>query len=207
MGQIRVLIVEDEPLVAASLKRMLSKHDYHIVAIAHRKEIALHELKDKRPDIALLDINLGGEFSGIEIGAEIKRRFGIPFIYITAYSDRKTLEEVKKTQPSGYLVKPFDEPDVVANMEIALYNHAQSQKDQFPVPDWVVFNQKLVDPLSRREMEVLQLIFEGRTNQQISDQMFVSVNTVKSHLFRLYQKLEVTSRTEAIARTREIAYR
>ena len=200
----RILIVEDEPLVAASLKRMLSKADYEIVAIAHRREIAIYELTHAKPDLVLLDINLGGEMHGIEVGELISAEHRLPFIYVTAYTDRKTIDAAKMTQPAGYIVKPFDEAEVLVNVEIALHNHAQKLKSGLIELDWSLFNQHAPEPLSKRELEVLKLIFDGKTNAQMADSLFVSINTIKSHLFRVYQKLSVTSRTEAIAKARTI---
>jgi len=152
----------------------------------------------------LLDINLDGSFEGLEIGREIKERHQIPFIYLTAHADRDTLGKAKLTEPSAYIVKPFDEADVLANIEIALYNHAQKQKLVFRTPDWNMINRNLTEPLSRREVDVLNLIFEGKTNTQMADELFISVNTVKSHLLNLYQKLGASSRTEALTRIREL---
>ena len=149
----------------------------------------------------MLDINLEGNFEGIDIGRLIRDQHHIPFLYITAHADDQTLHNAKLTQPSGYIVKPFTERDLLAGLEIALYNFHQRQS---PLSDLTLLNQRLKDPLSNRELDVLKLIFEGRTNQQMSEELFVSINTIKTHLSRLFGKLNVNSRTEAIARVRDL---
>jgi DNA-binding NarL/FixJ family response regulator len=201
MNQINILIVEDEALVAAMIKEALSGSKYAVRAVAFSKEAAEKYLQTEPIDAALLDINLHGQFEGIDIGRSIRDQHHIPFLYITAHADDQTLHNAKLTEPSGYIIKPFTERDLLAGLEIALYNfhqrHASSR-------DLSSINQRLREPLSSRELDVLRLIFDGRTNQQMADELFVSVNTIKTHLSRLFSKLNAGSRTEAIARTREL---
>lgn len=204
MSNIRVLIVEDEPIVAAGLRHMLQKLDFDVTAIVGDMEAALYTLEHHRPDIALLDINLDGAFEGLEIGRAIRDKYHIPFVYLTAHADRRTVDRAKQTEPSGYIVKPFDEGDVLANLEIAMYNYSLKQKALFKSPDWKSINQQLPEPLSRREIDVLKLIFKGKTNAMMAQDLFISVNTVKRHLLHLYQKLGARSRTEALSRLREL---
>ncbi|MBK9983216.1 MAG: response regulator transcription factor [Saprospiraceae bacterium] len=200
MNAINILVVEDEALVAAMIKEALSKTKYSVRAVAFNKASAEKYLATEPIDAALLDINLEGNFEGIEIGRLIRDHHHIPFLYITAHADDQTLHNAKLTQPSGYIVKPFTERDLLAGLEIALYNFHQRQS---PLSDLTLINQRLKEPLSNREMDVLKLIFEGRTNQQMSEELFLSINTIKTHLSRLFAKLSVNSRTEAIARVRD----
>lgn len=204
MSKVRVSIVEDEPIVAAMLRRMLMKLDYEVVSMSSTYELALHDIRNRLPDIVLLDIHLGDRKNGIDIAGELQDEYNIPFIFLTAFSDSDTLMKAKMTEPAGYIIKPFDENDIRVNLEIALYNHAQKQKLMFPTPDWDEINRRLEIPLTRREIDVLKQLFEGKTNAKIANDLFLSVNTVKSHLIRLYQKLEVTARTEALAKVRSI---
>ncbi len=201
MNSINILVVEDEALVAAMIKEALSKTKYTVRAVAFNKASAEKYLATEPIDAALLDINLEGNFEGIDIGRLIRDQHHIPFLYITAHADDQTLHNAKLTQPSGYIVKPFTERDLLAGLEIALYNFHQKQS---PFSDLALINQRLKEPLSNREMDVLKLIFEGRTNQQMSEELFLSINTIKTHLSRLFTKLSVNSRTEAIARVRDL---
>lgn len=201
MNTFNILIVEDEALVAAMIREALAGSKFTVRAVAFTKASAEKYLANEPIDAALLDINLDGKFEGLEIGRLIRDHHHIPFLYITAHADDQTLQNAKLTQPSGYIIKPFTERDLLAGLEIALYNFHQRNNSS---EDFSTINQRLKDPLSARELDVLNLIFDGRTNQQMAEELFVSVNTIKTHLSRLFTKLNAGSRTEAIARAREL---
>lgn len=204
MSDIRVLIVEDEPLIAEDIAQGLEKNEFLVSAVVYSKEDAIEQLDTNLPDMVLLDINLSGEMSGIEIAEKINKVYNIPFIFITSYSDKQTLEKAKFTEPSGYIVKPFNEASLYSTLEIALYNHAQKNKRKFPELSFNKINQHLADPISEREFSLLQLIYDGKTNKQIADALFISTNTVKKHINNTYLKLGVSSRATSIARLREL---
>ncbi len=204
MSTITVLIVEDEPLIAEDIAQAMEKNDFAVSAIVYSKEDAIEQLNTNLPDIVLLDINLSGEMSGIEIAEKINTVYNIPFIFITSYSDKLTLEKAKHTEPSGYIVKPFNEAGLYSTLEIALYNHAQNNKRKFPELALNKINQHLNSPVSEREFSLLQLIYDGKTNKQIADTMFISTNTVKKHINNTYLKLDTSSRATSIARLREL---
>lgn len=201
MSTFNILVIEDEALVAAMIKEALSGSKFHVRAIAFNKASAEKYLATEPIDAALIDINLEGQSEGIDIARQIRDQHHIPFLFITAHADDQTLHNAKLTQPSGYIIKPFTERDLLAGLEIALYNFHQRQ---FAHTDLNFVNQRLKEPLSARELDVLKLIFDGRTNQQMSEELFVSVNTIKTHLSRLFTKLNANSRTEAIARVRDM---
>ena len=204
MSDIRVLIVEDEPLIAEDIAQGLKKNEFLVSAVVYSKEDAIEQLNTNLPDMVLLDINLSGEMSGIEIAEKINTQFNIPFIFITSYSDKQTLEKAKFTEPSGYIVKPFNEASLYSTLEIALYNHAQKNKRKFPELAFNKINQHLTDPISEREFSLLQLIYDGKTNKQIADTLFISPNTVKKHINNAYLKLGASSRATSIVRLREL---
>jgi len=206
MNQIRVLIVEDEPIIAADIEKCLQDLDYFVCGKAMTFNRAKILLETTYPDIAIIDINLEGKREGIELAAIIREKNNIPFIFLTSYSDAATLKAAKITMPNGYVVKPFDEQDLYATLEIALYNFAQIQKKLHGELNIAVLNKKLgnFDALSQREFEILEGVTNGYTNVQIGEKLFISVNTVKTHLKNLFQKLNVNSRTAAINRSREL---
>ena len=205
MADQRILVIEDDPLVAMSIKVALKKLGFNVVASASTFLEASDKILLPDIDLAFVDINLHGKFEGLELAKVIHEKARYPFIFLTAYADRKILEEAKKLEPAGYIVKPFDENDLLANIEIALFNFAQRQKALNPRIDWQALNGRLEDPLSNREMEVMNAVFEGRTNQQIAKDLFLSLATIKSHLVRIYAKLNVNSRTAALAKLRELS--
>ena len=207
MNGIRVLIVEDEPLIAEDIAAVLERDDYVISGIVYGKSDALGELAANLPDMALLDINLNGGMEGIEIADIINQQYNIPFVFITSYSDKYTLDKAKHTEPSGYIVKPFNEAGLYSTLEIALYNHAQKNKRKFPELMLDKINHHVTQPISEREFVLLQLIYDGKTNKQISEALFISPNTVKKHINNTYLKLNATSRATAIAALRQLMVR
>jgi DNA-binding NarL/FixJ family response regulator len=197
MSRIKILIVEDEPLIAEDISGHLESLGYEVSGIAHTGQKAIELLQSKPPDAALLDITLGDEMDGLDVAKFINEKVKIPFIFVTSHADRSTIERVKDTRPGGYLVKPFDENDLMATIEIAVSNYlmAHSPAEVFS-PDWI--NSHLDNPLSERELEVLLSMKDGKTNVQLAESLFLSVNTVKTHLKHIYEKLSVSNRTEAL---------
>ncbi len=202
MSSIKALIIEDEPLIAEDIRDCLSNMDYQPVDVAYSKEQAFRFLEKYDLDIVLLDINLGSKTDGIEIAKVINEKYKIPFIYLTSYSDKATLELAKITRPWGYLVKPFQEHDLFTSLEIALFNFSSSIKPT----NWAIgnINKNLRSHLTQKEFEILTALYEGKTNKQLAKDNFVSVNTVKTHLKNIFEKLEVNTRTAAISKLYEL---
>ena len=200
MSDINVLIVEDEPLIAEDIRLFLGNIDYSIAGVAYDSTKALDLLATRNPDAVLLDITIRGDMDGIEIGEIIRKNYKIPFIYLTSHSDSNTIERAKKTFPDGYLLKPFDERDLLTSLEMAVYRHAQQNDQQ--APDLNSVNEHIATPLTNKEYELLCAINAGMTNQQMADKFFISINTVKYHLKNLFLKMDVPSRTAAIVKFR-----
>jgi signal transduction histidine kinase len=118
-----ILIVEDERIIACDIRNSLERSGYNVPAIAAYGEHAIEKAEALQPDLILMDIMLKGEMNGIEAAEEIYTRFHIPVIYLTAYSDENTLTKAKYTKPFGYILKPFDETQLIATIEIALSRH------------------------------------------------------------------------------------
>lgn len=205
MADISILIVEDEPLIAEDLAGMLKKLDFEVPAICYTLHEAKEQLQQKnKPDLVLLDINLNGEETGIEIGRWLNEELLIPFIYVTSYSDSSTLKSARQTHPYGYIVKPFSTASIYSAVEIALYNHAQKMNQLFPKLSLEKINARLLEPVTDREFEVIGLLNDGKTNSQISEQLFISLNTTKKHLKNIFLKLDVSSRSSLIAAVRTL---
>lgn len=207
MTGIKVLIVEDEPLIAKNIGMYLNNNNYEVAGIAYDPEEAFYQLKKERPDFAILDINLESDKTGIDVAEYINKNNFIPFIYLTSYSDKETIDKAKLTNPAGFIVKPFNEKTLYATIEIALANHAANSNKHVPCLLFDKINKQLVTPLSDREFDVVKLLYEGKTNQQIADTLFIAMNTLKKHINNAYFKLDVDSRTSAIARLREYMLR
>lgn len=118
-----VLIVEDDPQIAESLSDMLEIIDHKVVGIAASYDEAVAKLEEGEAEIALLDIQLKGEKSGIDVAEKIKNGINIPFIFTTAYADKETIKKASEHSPYGYIVKPYGMKDINAGIEIAIQNH------------------------------------------------------------------------------------
>lgn len=127
--KIRVLIVEDEFITLDSLRDELEDLGYEISGDAMRAKDALRILEKRDTDIAILDIHLKGAESGIWLAAQIKEKYKIPFIFLSAFSDRKTVAEAAETAPSSYLVKPFTRADLYTSIELALLTYAKHREE------------------------------------------------------------------------------
>ncbi|MGD8623906.1 MAG: PAS domain S-box protein [Anaerolineae bacterium] len=123
MSLARILIVEDEFITAQGLQRSLMRLGYEAEEIATSGEEAVDRARELRPDLVLMDIMLGGEMDGIKAAEKIRTEFGIPIVYLTALDDKETLARAKRTEPLGYLLKPFGTKMLQSTLEMALYKH------------------------------------------------------------------------------------
>jgi diguanylate cyclase len=123
MTSVKILIVEDELLIANNLARKLTTLGYQVVEIVSSGEKAIQMVAEKQPDLVLMDVVIKGEIDGIETASQIHKKYDIPIIYLTAYADGETLNRAKATNPLGYIVKPFKEKELQVTIEIALQKH------------------------------------------------------------------------------------
>lgn len=126
---IKILLVEDELIIAEHITLLLEKIGYEIVGSAMDFEEAIEILETQKPDLILLDINLGGKKDGVDLAEEINRRFEIPFIFTTSHADAATLERAKKVNPVNYLVKPFQKEQLYTAIEIAMFNLSKQSEN------------------------------------------------------------------------------
>jgi PAS domain S-box-containing protein len=130
MNKPRLLIVEDETIVAADLAIHLDQLGYQVVGTAASGEQALALAEDLRPDLVLTDIRLKGAMDGIDLAREVRVRLRLPVVFLTAYAEEATLERAKVTEPFGYILKPFESRELETAIEMALYKHQAERKLQ-----------------------------------------------------------------------------
>jgi diguanylate cyclase (GGDEF)-like protein/PAS domain S-box-containing protein len=128
MPRARILIVEDEQIVALDIQGTLESCGYTIVGQTHRGDEAIKKAAELHPDLIIMDIGLKGEMDGIEAAKQIRSRFDLPVIFLTAFANLPTIERARKAEPYGYIIKPFEERDLVINIEMALYKHGMERK-------------------------------------------------------------------------------
>ena len=192
---VRILIVEDEALIAADIEMCLQSMGYEVVGKAGNGDLALDLFANKQPDLALLDITIQGSLSGIDLAKVIRKKYKFPYVFLTSHSDIGTLNQVKETLPYGYIVKPFTENDLRSAIELALYKFESEHTDLFPKK--IKLEQQFNVRLTQREYEIFSHLFKGMSYKEIAEANFISVNTVKTYLKSLFQKLNVSSRHEA----------
>jgi len=122
-GTTRIMIVEDEGIIAQDIRICLEGLGYVVSDVAYTGREAIEKVSANPPDLILMDIVLKGDLDGIETAAEIKNRFNIPIVYLTAYEDESTLNRAKRTEPLGYILKPFEERYLRSSIEMAIYKH------------------------------------------------------------------------------------
>ena len=124
----QILVVEDEGIVAADIRNRLRSLGYEVPALAYSGEEAIRKAAEIHPDLVLMDIVLSGEKDGVQVAQELRERLGIPVIYVTAYADDDTVQRAKLTEPLGYILKPFEEHELKATIESALYRHGMERR-------------------------------------------------------------------------------
>lgn len=121
MAKAKILVVEDESIIAMDIAMSLESLGYEVTATVPSGEQAIEKVAEDKPDLIFMDIVIKGEMDGIETAGRIHSQFNIPVVYLTAYADEKTLERAKITGPFGYITKPFEDTDLRVAVEIGLY--------------------------------------------------------------------------------------
>ncbi|HEY0466298.1 MAG TPA: response regulator, partial [Polyangiaceae bacterium] len=124
----RILVVEDERIVARDIQRSLTDLGYQVPATAATSEQAIRLVSEHCPDLVLMDIRLKGEVDGIDTAALLKAKFEVPVVYLTAYADALTVERAKATEPLGYVLKPLRPNELRSTVELALYRHGMEKR-------------------------------------------------------------------------------
>lgn len=155
MSKTNIIVVEDESIVAKDIQLSLRKLGYNVLAICSNGYDAILAVEEHKPHIVLMDIMLKGDMSGIEAAAQIKEKFNIPIIFLTAYADESTLNKAKVTEPYGYIIKPFKEIDLHTSIEMALYKHEKEKE-------------------IRKERDLLYSLVDGKESKDI---IFVKANS------------------------------
>lgn len=120
MSNAKILIVEDESIIAVHIQNVLRRLGHTVVAVASSGEEAIEKAGETQPDLILMNITLRGEMDGVEAAEQIQARFGIPVIYVTAAADKETLQRAGRTNPCGYILKPFHETELRDAIKAAL---------------------------------------------------------------------------------------
>ncbi|MFF1689621.1 MULTISPECIES: response regulator [unclassified Streptomyces] len=196
---VRLLLADDHPVVRAGLRAVLdAEPDFEIVAEAATAERAVELAAAGGVDVVLMDLQFGAGMHGSEATAAIAAGPGAPRVLVlTTYDTDADILAAVEAGASGYLLKDAPPEELAAAVRTA----ASGQSALAPAIAHRLMDRMRApaEALSRRELEVLQLVRDGLSNQRISKELFLSQATVKSHLVHIYAKLGVDSRTAAVA--------
>lgn len=151
----KILIVEDESVVALNLQMRLEAAHYQVTGVADSHQTALALLRDTSPDLVLLDIRLKNNQSGVGVAQEIREHFNVPVVYLTAYADSAILQQAYQTAPYGYILKPFDVTELHSTISLALSHHQTQSRLQSR-------NGELESQIRQRTQELEQTIQQLR---------------------------------------------
>ncbi|WP_163422061.1 LytR/AlgR family response regulator transcription factor [Flagellimonas sp. CMM7] len=180
---IKILIVEDNVIIADDMQSMLEEIGYEIVDNVIVYEQAVEVLKNNHVDLVLIDIILASDKTGIDLGKHIREVYNIPFIFVTSNSDRATVENAKTVKPDGYLVKPFEQQDLYTSIEIALsnFNYARKENSKEIIGnegDTFTSNSVLKDSIFVKKQHLYYRIQFGDIQFIKADNVYLEVNTV-----------------------------
>ncbi|MFD9406957.1 response regulator [Streptomyces sp. NPDC059989] len=196
---IRLLLADDHPVVRAGLRAVLdTEPGFAVVAEAATAERAVELAAAEPVDVVLMDLQFGPGMHGSEATALITARAGAPRVLVlTTYDTDADILAAVEAGASGYLLKDAPPEELAAAVRTA----AAGQSALAPAVALRLMDRMRTpaEALTKRELEVLQLVADGLSNQQISKKLFLSQATVKSHLVHIYAKLGVDSRTSAVA--------
>jgi DNA-binding NarL/FixJ family response regulator len=207
---IRVLIADDHPLFRDGMRGLLgSLPDMEVVGEASSGEQAIELARELQPDVILMDIKMPG-INGIEATREILHaspRIGV--LVVTMFEDDDSVFAAMRTGARGYLLKDSSGQEVghairaVASGE-AIFGPGVAHRliSFFSAPSPAV-SRRIFPELTRREEEVLSLVAQGKSNQQIAKELFLSLKTVRNHVSNIFLKLQVADRAQAVIRARE----
>jgi DNA-binding NarL/FixJ family response regulator len=196
---IRVAIVEDTRDIREGLALLIDSSDgFECVDVCEDGEVALEQLPKSKPDVVLMDINMPG-ISGIECVAKLKGVLSdTQFMMCTVYEEDEHIFNSLKVGASGYILKKT-EPGKLLEAITDMYNGGSPMSGS--IARKVISSFQPIsshNELSTREFEILESLSKGYRYKEIADKLFISIDTVRSHIRKIYEKLQVHSRTEAL---------
>ncbi|PUE66458.1 response regulator [Arcobacter lacus] len=201
MNKEKILIIEDDSIVALDIKRILNNLEYEVTNIVSNYEDAISSIKYEKPTLIFSDVNLGKDKKdGIDIINEIQKNSYIPVIFLTAYSDEETIKRAVKTNPLGYILKPFKKEDIKSTLLLALYKMKDEKFEKnisyvkldedysYDLKNEILFFDLKPIKLSQKENQLLKILVESKGQ-------FISFKEIESLLWQDFPINDSTLRT------------
>src|SRR3990167_9778049 len=186
-----IIIVEDDEITALNLKLSLQKHGYDIIAVCDNAVQAREKIDEFKPNVIIIDISLQESNDGIELAKTIRQHYTIPFIYLTSYSDDDIIAEAIKTEPYGYIVKPFDPSSLHSTIQMAIFKFEMENKRYEEINASKIDEQNIEKLLyAKREAERPIVLF--------GDNYYIDIS--KDEIFYNNEKIKLTKKENAILR-------
>ncbi len=195
---IRVLIVEDDPIIADYLSQLLMSEEVKVLGVAHTGERALDMLSTLSPDLCICDIHLGSGMSGLAVAEVISTKYSLPYIFLTSFDDDATISEAEKHGPYGYIVKPFQDRTLLATIRIAWANYQKQLASKGLVKSEI--EGKIETELTDQEYDIITQLINGLSYKQIAENQVLSTDSIKYHAGKIYKKCGISSRSELHSR-------
>ena len=191
---LNILLIEDEFIIAKDIKILLGKNSYAKVDIAGNYRTASKLFLNNSYDLIISDINLNDEKDGIEIIAEFSKTRKVPVVFLTAYSDKDIMSRAEKTMPFAYILKPYNDNQLKATINLAIVNFKKEEKTIPEKPE----NTSKLNLLTNREKEVLVILSTGKMSKEIADLLNISTHTIEQHKKNIKKKLNLSTVGELI---------
>lgn len=180
MSKERIYIVEDDQIIALDLQRRLERLGYIVCGNASSGEEALKRIRESLPDLVLMDIMIQGEMDGISVATVLKKELNIPVIFLSAYTDSKTLDRAKEVSPLGYILKPFKERELATMLEMALFK-------------------SITDTLIRKKEQLFSTILNSTTDAILVIDLHDSIVFLNTEAEQIFETSDVESKNFALA--------
>jgi len=201
----KILVVEDEIIISDNICSILEDNDYEVTEQATDYEEAVEFFLQDKPDLVLLDINLAGDKTGIDVAQFINLNNRVPFIYTSALSDKNTIQKAKETKPAAYLVKPFQDDQLIAAIEVAMANFSKELDDSGESDKLAIFNDSIFIKTEHRFTKILvkDILYIHKTDNYLDiytlDNRYTIRSTISGFLQELnYPKMFKTHKSYAV---------
>lgn len=178
----KILVVEDESLIALDIKFILEKEGYDVITNIKTVETAIACIEEHNPDIVLIDINLNQNKDGVDLGTYLLAKDTIPYIYITSYSNKVVLDRVNDTRPHGYIVKPFRAENLITTISVVLNNFKHKNIDTLRTEN------PTKEVIPSKVKNLVEFINVNIDKKLEVDQLLQVTNWTKRHLTRVFMQ-------------------